>query len=226
MTGSAYVISSVLSNGMLLATMCWVTVSYARALRDQYSTIHPRVLYGIWMLWGIGILSMVIYFLAIGYQNVVWSFVDMVMNIASIVVSIYISEHIIPPLPDEQGVVVDVAASDVLVEKLQPDYAQSLLRECESKRLFCNPDLSLTELALALGTNRTYLSKWLADHDTTFYNYINTLRATYAAELLRTTDQPIGDIQIASGFTSKTTFRKYFSQQFGCTPTEYREQDK
>lgn len=47
----------------------------------------------------------------------------------------------------------------------------------EKGRMFLNPKLSLTEVATAIGTNRTYLSEYLNnDLDTTFYEYVNGFR--------------------------------------------------
>ncbi len=49
------------------------------------------------------------------------------------------------------------------------------------EQVFLNPKLTLSDLALRVGTNRTYLSNYINQvlHQT-FFDYINSLRLTYA----------------------------------------------
>ena len=63
-------------------------------------------------------------------------------------------------------------------------YFSSLLRKhCEGSRLYLNHDLTLTQLAEAIGTNRTYLSAYFAQKGITFNIYINRLRIQHFERL-------------------------------------------
>lgn len=93
------------------------------------------------------------------------------------------------------------------------------------ERLFLNPRLTIIDLAKALGTNRTYISKYLNSVlNTTFFDYINQYRLTYAEQLLQQTKTPIEEISTLSGFNSHSTFRRSFTKRYGCTPSQYRLQ--
>ena len=60
----------------------------------------------------------------------------------------------------------------------------SLLRKhCEVSRLYLHHDLTLTQLAEAIGTNRTYLSAYFAQKGITFNIYINRLRIQHFERL-------------------------------------------
>ncbi|MBR2193620.1 MAG: helix-turn-helix transcriptional regulator [Bacteroidaceae bacterium] len=92
---------------------------------------------------------------------------------------------------------------------------------------FLNPKLTLSELALRVGTNRTYLSNYINQtlHQT-FFDYINSLRLKYATELLTTTNLTLEVIAERSGFNSLSTFRRCFLQNYSTSPSVYRKQNK
>ena len=51
-----------------------------------------------------------------------------------------------------------------------------LAKHCEDTQLYLQPDLSLTQLSAAIGTNRTYLGSYFASQGTNYYAYIHDLR--------------------------------------------------
>ena len=102
------------------------------------------------------------------------------------------------------------------------------LEECMSQEeAFLNRKLTLSELALRVGTNRTYLSNYINQtlHQT-FFDYINSLRLKYATELLTTTNLTLEVIAERSGFNSLSTFRRCFLQNYSTSPSVYRKQNK
>lgn len=193
-------------------------LGFIRDLKSNYSSFSISMFHGIWMQWAASILSFIVFSFAMVYDNVVWNIADIFANLFSLFVLVYTSERLVP-LPSKESDVKEVLET-VQYEKF--DISKALRDNCERTLLFCNPELSLADLALALGTNRTYLGQWFADHDTNFYNYINGLRIEYAASLFRSSADNVSQVQRKSGFTSKTTFRKYFLERYGCTPSEYR----
>lgn len=197
--------------------------AFIRDLKSNYSNISKKMQHGIWTMWGASIFSVITFILCAVLDSVTWNIVNILVNIFSFVIFIYTSEHLMP-LPEKKDGDTTYKPEDIITdEKEYIDIEQMLYDNCEKPLLFCNPDLSLPDLALALGTNRTYLSKWFAMNNNNFYLYINNLRIEYAAELLRSTDDSITQIQHDAGFMSKTTFRKYFLDHFGCSPSEYRK---
>ena len=95
------------------------------------------------------------------------------------------------------------------------------------KEHWLNPSLTLQDMALGLGTNRTYLSEYFNNVlDTTFYDYLNTFRIKYACKILLS-DSDLSILQVGekSGFNSLSTFRRTFEKHIGCTPAKYRDKN-
>lgn len=83
--------------------------------------------------------------------------------------------------------------------------------------------LSLETVARDLGVSRYHLSHVCSYRlGTGFPDYLNCLRLNHACQLLQTTDLPISDIALESGFTSQRTFNRAFLKQFACSPRQYR----
>lgn len=95
------------------------------------------------------------------------------------------------------------------------------------EQAFLNPKLTLSDLALRVGTNRTYLSNYINQTlNQTFFDYINAHRLTYATELLLTTNYTLEVIAEKSGFNSLSTFRRCFMQTHGCSPSVYKKEKR
>ena len=91
------------------------------------------------------------------------------------------------------------------------------------EKVYLNPKLNIVELAMAVGTNRTYISNYINQQlHTTFYEYVNKWRVEHAKELLASTDLSLEDISIKAGFNSLSSFRRYFTRSVGMTPMAFR----
>jgi len=99
------------------------------------------------------------------------------------------------------------------------------LEECMREQIYLNPRLTLQELALRVGTNRTYLSRYInREKKQTFFDYLNTYRLGYAVELLTHTNLTLEVIAERSGFNSLSTFRRFFQQTYGTSPSAYKKE--
>ena len=99
---------------------------------------------------------------------------------------------------------------------------QTLLEE---KQIYKNPDLRLSDVALMLGTNRTYLSRTVNDEmNTTFCDLINDYRVKHAKSLLEKTDEKtsLEEIALLSGFNGTSSFYRIFKEKTDLTPGKYR----
>lgn len=98
------------------------------------------------------------------------------------------------------------------------------LEECfEQDKVYLNPKLRLSELAVRLGTNRTYLSQYFNQScEQSFYEYVNNYRVRHSMQLLRTTNYNLEVVASMSGFNSMSTFRRAFQQVNGISPQRYR----
>jgi len=102
---------------------------------------------------------------------------------------------------------------------------------CEAKQLYLQHDLTLQQLATAIGTNRTYLSGYYAQQGITYNAYINRLRVEHFIRLYRknsVSSQPITAIKLAqqSGFYSYSTFSVAFKKIMGVTVTEWMRSEE
>jgi adenylate cyclase len=85
-------------------------------------------------------------------------------------------------------------------------------------------DYSVTDLCHELGISRSKLSHFVRDQSgLTLSLYIRRHRLHKARSLLETTNLLVVEISDAVGIDSPQTFTKYFTQEFGKSPTEYRK---
>ena len=109
--------------------------------------------------------------------------------------------------------------------KLQQEaaFAERMYLLFEKEHVYLNPRLRLSELAMLLGTNRTYLSQYFNQNcESTFYDFVNDYRIHHAKLLLHSTDDTLETIAMNSGFNSLSTIRRAFVQREGMSPIEFR----
>ncbi len=117
---------------------------------------------------------------------------------------------------------------------LSEEEASNVMMQLESvmktQRPFTDADLTLNELAEIIKVSPNHLSQVINTlSGRTFYHYINTYRIQ---EFLKLSTLPENKkytfLGLASecGFSSKTTFNKYFKLQTGMTPSEYFEETR
>ena len=113
------------------------------------------------------------------------------------------------------------------------DFGPQLREHCEATRLYLQHDLTLTQLAHTLGTNRTYLSTYFARTGTTYNAYINQLRIAHFeqqfAQVMERTgkaDATAKDLATKCGFSSYSTFSAAFKKYQGVTVAEWMRRQK
>ena len=203
---------------------CWFyrqERKYHRRLCDLYSDIESHeiswiyriillfivyfILFAVSRLTGITVILYISYFYCLGFECMVhfWSSEEEAM--AALLVE--------PSVADEQESVEYAEYSWI---------GPRLYEQCEQAALYLRHDLNVDALASHLGTNRTYISRYLASKGLTYYSYINTLRINHAKKLIaENADASISAIAFQSGFKSDSTFRRAFLDIEKCTPSEY-----
>lgn len=87
--------------------------------------------------------------------------------------------------------------------------------------------LTLTQVARAVGTSASYLSRVLSRYNSLgFTGYLDELRISYAQMLLRTTDMKISDVAKSAGYSNIRTFNRKFKEHFYQSPTSLRKDEK
>lgn len=135
------------------------------------------------------------------------------------------SENVAETVAEPQPVAEQPAEPEPEELKLQQEaaFAERMYLLFEKEHVYLNPRLRLSELAMLLGTNRTYLSQYFNQNcESTFYDFVNDYRIHHAKLLLHSTDDTLETIAMNSGFNSLSTFRRAFVQREGMSPIEFR----
>ena len=112
-------------------------------------------------------------------------------------------------------------------EQTSYDQIGSLLQQhCIDTQLYLQHDLTISQLAKAIGTNRSYLSQYFSRQDTTYNAYINNLRINHFVRLYReatAAQRSFTTKQLAhsSGYRSYSTFTLAFKQRMGKNVTAW-----
>ena len=132
------------------------------------------------------------------------------------------ADELSSPLPYSEG---QGEGLLVGIEGLQ-SLERLLAERCGATQLYLQHDLTLQQLAQAVGTNRSYLSQYFSRQGITYNTYINNLRINHFIERyqeLSAARQPIIAQQLAqeSGFRSYRTFSRAFMQRTGQSVTAW-----
>lgn len=96
------------------------------------------------------------------------------------------------------------------------------------KRPFIDPELSIVDIARALGTNKTYISRLLNNtFGENFYSFVNKFRIEEAKKRLSdpaSNNLSVEGIASLSGFRSPSSFYSAFKALEGSTPSVFRLQ--
>ena len=116
--------------------------------------------------------------------------------------------------------------SSTLHQKEPSTLDQKLQQHCIDTRLYLQNDLTISQLAKAIGTNRYYLSQYFSGKGITYNAYINDLRIQHFMRLYReavATHRSFTAQQLAheSGYRSYSTFGIAFKQRTGQTVTAW-----
>ena len=95
-----------------------------------------------------------------------------------------------------------------------------------SQNGFTHPGLTIEDLALTIGTNRTYLSAYIKQtYAVTFREWIANLRIDYAKQLFTTDPKmSVREVCEATGFLSQSYFVKIFSDKEGLSPAKWKRE--
>ncbi len=89
---------------------------------------------------------------------------------------------------------------------------------------FHNPDFGIDEICRELGTSRSQLYRYIKEHTQLSISlYIRQRKLLKAAALLASSEMKTAEIAYFLGIDSPQNFSKYFTQEYGLTPSAYRK---
>lgn len=110
-------------------------------------------------------------------------------------------------------------------EKLVKEIQEKINVLFETKKIYTNPDLTLSILAKELNIRPQLLSQFINDNlNKSFTQFINEYRIDEAKRLLKESTQlKIDAVGFESGFNSSSTFYSSFKKITGMTPSNYQK---
>ncbi len=111
----------------------------------------------------------------------------------------------------------------VISDEASAQLMKRIYEVMEMQKLYQNSDLKVTDLAVAVGTNRRFVSDCInSQKGCTFSQFVNIYRVEHAKRVMRQNpDKKIADIYIESGFANEGSFFRTFKAVTGMTPKEW-----
>jgi AraC-like DNA-binding protein len=114
-----------------------------------------------------------------------------------------------------------------LTEEASGKLHQSLTRLMTEEALYRKSDLSINDLAAKLGVHPNYLSQIINQREQkNFYDFVNTYRFEEFKRLIameKNQQYTLLSLARDCGFSSKSSFNRYFKKATGQTPSEYSD---
>jgi AraC-like DNA-binding protein len=192
---------------------------YGRWLRDNYADLEHKEVWQSFVVLAVILLFFGIY--TLDPHGLAYQYATQVNNIILVCYLVWrvetLSElNVTPPATVMNG--------DDLPQAIHDHIGILLQQHCIDTQLYLQHDLSLLQLAKAIGTNRYYLSQYFSSQGTTYNAYINGQRIEHFMNLYHkavATQQSFTAQQFAleSGFHNYRTFSNAFKHQTGQTVT-------
>ena len=221
---SIYVISMY---ALFVLYMFFAVRRYGRWLRDNYADLEHKEIWQSFLILAVFLLFFIIYSsttegrLVLAYLLQIDSILIAGLLLWRVETLQQLSESASPEAEPEEDVQ-KATAPPAIPANIGP----MLKKQCEDGQLYLQHDLTLAQLAQAIGTNRYYLSQHFAQQGLTYNAYINGLRIRHFIRLYHeaVADQRIFTAQqlaFESGFHSYSTFSAAFKQNMGTTVTAW-----
>ena len=203
-------------------------IQYGRWLRDNYADMEHKEM---WQ----SVVALVVIVVAfdIYVGGIEWSAYEIIIQVYDIIIICFVLWRVetlsdlssLQSLSDSEEEDGETALSEDtdnggLAQGIQEKIGQLLQEHCIDTQLYLQHDLTLVQLARAVGTNRYYLSQYFSCQGITYNAYINNLRINHFVEIYReavASHRPFTALQLAndSGYKSYSTFSLAFKQRMG-----------
>ena len=201
--------------------MVFVIRRYSRWLDDNYADLENKK---VWLIQSVSLGCMLLFVLYIFSVDMFFIWLMHFVELVLVGLLLWRVETLpqleLPTQPQTQ----QPTAAPVTIDLVQ---IERLLNEhCVDTQLYLQHDLTLQQLALAIGTNRYYLSQYFSCQGITYNTYINNLRINHFISRYQenvAAQKSVGAQQLAqeSGFRSYSTFSRAFMLRMGQSVTAW-----
>jgi signal transduction histidine kinase/DNA-binding response OmpR family regulator/ligand-binding sensor domain-containing protein len=116
---------------------------------------------------------------------------------------------------------IEITPSSITITSLDEEFIKKTLQLVEKN--IDNSEYSVDDLSSDLGLSRSNLyRKFQSITGLSPNDFIRSIRLKRAAQLLKASQYNVSEISDIVGFNSIKYFNKYFKEEFGMTPTQYR----
>ena len=227
-----YVYSLLMCMGLIMY-MVRALRQYGRWLRENYADLEHKEVWQTFVVLAIIMLAFVIY--AFTIKGVVYQYAMQLITIVLICYLLWRVETLsdLSISQQQSQIAAELAAvesedadHDELPQAIRDKIRTSLQQHCIDTQLYLQHDLTISQLAQAIGTNRTYLSQYFSSQGLTYNAYINDLRINHFVSLYRenvAAQRSFTVYQLAkeSGYSSYSTFCGIIKRKTGQSVTAW-----
>ena len=209
--------------------MIFAIRQYGRWLNDNYADLENKK---VWLCQAVALGCMLLFVLYVLAVDMVLIWFLHIIELVLVGLLLWrvetlplLAQNTAEPSPNPQPLTPTSTISTIDLEQID-----RLLKEhCVATQLYLQHELSLQDLAQAIGTNRSYLSQYFSRKSITYNTYINNLRIDYFIKRyqeLTAARQAVVAQELAyeSGFSSYRTFSRAFTQRMGQSVTTWMGQ--
>ena len=205
---------------LFIIYMVYAVNKYSQWLRENYADLERKEVWQSLLMLVVILLCLIVY--KTNYGGIVIEYATQMFTLVLIFFVIWRVETLqeLTPTPAATPVPTPAVAVGSLLEQYR-----------EETMFYLQHDLSLNQLAIAIGTNRTYLSSYFATQGITYNTYINRLRVEHFIRLYRKAvaeGRLVTAMEIAhqSGYSSYSTFSIAFKRFTGTTVAEWMKREE
>ena len=212
---------------------------YSRWLRDNYADLEHKEVWQSFLV--LAVIMLMFSYYIVGYGGMTYEYIVQMCGLVLIGYLLWRVETlsdltVSQPLPIEEETPAPVSppeddspSSETLSDAAYEKIASLLQQHCVDTQLYLQHNLNISQLAQALGTNRTYLSKYFAMQGITYNAYINDLRIRHFVRLYSEAVATqhfftVQELASQSGYHSYNTFALAFKQRMGKSVTEWKHE--
>ena len=197
--------------------MVFAVRQYGRWLNDNYADLENKK---VWLSQTISLVCLLLFILYVIVADMVLIYFLHITELLLFCLLLWRVETL-PQLPTQAQLQATVPADIDLAQT-----ERMLAEHCVDTQLYLQHDLTLQQLAQAIGTNRSYLSHYFSRQSITYNTYINNLRINHFIsryQELASNKQSFSVQQLAkeSGYRNYTTFSMAFKQRTGQNVREW-----
>lgn len=112
---------------------------------------------------------------------------------------------------------------EILLMSLEKELIPKMEKAFMEDRIYLNPNLTIKDLAMAIGSNRTYASTLMNKVHGSFIVYVNHLRIEHSIRLKeKKPDIKQGELMQQSGFNNHTSYNKWLASYRECQNRKFK----